>query len=917
MLERILAAGPRGHLWSLLVLLAVSIAAAVQIPSLTIDRSDDRLTSRDDPGWAALQRVQADFGGDQTVLIYLRADDLWTEARLKQLQTLSFALEDTPGISSVASLLSATNIRDKGEFVDAGPLATIVPKDAAKLAELRDDALYSPLMRRNVISDDGLATVIALAYGSSNDPLHELRLYTTIERQLAPLRGSFAEIFQVGRPRLAYELERGMQHDLERLLPAAFVVLVVVIVAFLRSVRIVPIPVITSLLTILWTLGFMAAAGIPITLLTAMIPALIVVVGAVEDVHMIASYCEGVVAGDPAPRRRGIEHMARHLALPLFITALTTAIGFAANVITDIPLIFDFAIASGFAMAANFVVTILVVPLLLNQFGPRRNLLEHTDGRPRGVIGRLVRLLEFLGRRGSVGVLITTSVLVGWFGHAALDIEVDNDPMSYFPTDHPLVRDARRVHEDLAGLQTFSVSLTAARKGLFATPAGLDKLARVQALLDDKELFDKTVSLATLIALMHQEYHAGDRAFHRIPDQAEDLDLYLSSLTAADRQPFVTADYRKARISVRHNVTDSVRLNAAIDELMAVLPSIVGKDVEIAFTGKNLMVNRTAESLIDGQIASLALVLGVIFVIFSVLYTSWLAGLLALVPNLIPLVLNFGTMGLLGIPLNPGTAMVAAIAIGIGVDDTIHLMTRFATESRQRVDEDQAVRATIRAEAVPVVSSSLALAAGFATLGLSSFNLTAQFGLLAAATMLYAALAELLITPLLLKHLRLATVWDIIALELDREVLVNCPLFRGMTQYQVRKVVVLSHIEQFAAGAPVVLQGTTSRGMYVILAGQADIQIERDGVALTVGAIGPGALFGEVGFSGPGVERTATVIARTPLTVVSFDADSVSKGLRFYPGITTRLQRNISLVLGERLRESHERLLSAVRPQAH
>lgn len=917
MIERILAAGPRGRLLSLLVLIGISVIAGICLPDLTVDRSDDRLISEENPDWQAFQRMQTAFGGEQSVVVYLHASDLWTEERLKELQLLTFALEDTPGITSVNSLLSATNIRDKGDYVDAGPLATIVPKDPEKIAALRDDALYSPIMRRNVISDDGLSTVISLSYESNpEDPAHDLHVFEKIERHLSPLRANFDTVFQVGRPRLNYEIDRGLKRDLTQLIPAAFVVLVLVIVYFLRSLRVLPIPVVTSALTILWTFGFMALANIPVTLLTAMLPALIVVVGAVEDVHMLASYCEGLHADDADPRTSGVRHMARQLALPLFITGLTTAIGFIANIITDIPLIYEFAIASGFAMLANFVVTILTVPLMLHWTGPRQTRIGFSDGMPKGVIGVVVRGIEYLGEHGTTSVIVVTLGLLGWFGVYALDVKVNNDPLSYFPADHPLVRDAQTVHKKLSGLQGFSVTLESEHKDYFRTEEGLQKIASAQALLDKQGLFDKTLSLVSLLSLMHQEMHAGDKAFSKVPESRDDIDLYLSSLTSSDLEPFVTPDYRIARISVRHNVTDSVRLNAAVDELSTILSRVMGDDVDIAFTGKNLMINRTAESLIDGQITSLALILVVVFIIFSLLYTSVLAGLLALVPNLIPLILNFGTMGLLGVPLNPGTAMVAAIAIGIGVDDTIHLMTRFGTESRLHIDERDAVRATIRGEAVPVISSSVALALGFAVLGLSSFNVTAQFGLLAAATMVYAAVAELLITPIVLKHLRLATVWDIIALKLDRQVLVGCPLFRGMSEYDVRKIAVLSDIQEFSADEVVIKQGSISRGMYVILQGSADVDVENGGLVLNVDKINPGDLFGEIGFSGEGIERTATIVARTPLTVVRFDADSARKGLRFYPGIARQLHQNISVVLGRRLVDSHQRLISARRDVA-
>ena len=411
------------------------------------------------------------------------------------------------------------------------------------------------------------------------------------------------------------------------------------------------------------------------------------------------------------------------------------------------------------------------------------------------------------------------------------------------------------------------------------------------------------------MSLMHQEFHAGDTTYYAIPEVAEDIDLYLSSLTRGDLEPFVTEDYTTARISVRHNVTDSVRLNAAVDELIEVMPTILGPDIDFAVTGKNLMVNRAAESLMKGQIASLILILFIIFVLFTVLYTSWLAGLLALVPNLIPIVLNFGLMGYLGVPLNPGTAMVAAIAIGVAVDDTIHLMTRFGTESKLHIDERDAVRATIRGEAVLIVSTSIALALGFGVLALSNFRIVAQFGLLASATMIYAAVADLLIMPILLRHLRLATVWGIVALQLDRQVLVNCPLFRGMSPYAVKKVVVLSNMQDYGPGEAVIQQGAVSSGMYVVLQGRANVSITRDDINLDIDEIGPGDIVGEIGFSRENVERTATITATEPMTVVRLEAESTRKGLRFYPRIAARLHQNISNILGERLRGLHQQLI--------
>ncbi|MEM7542877.1 MAG: MMPL family transporter [Pseudomonadota bacterium] len=912
MVERLLTANLRGRLWGLAVILALSALAWSQLPKLYIDRSDERLIRDDHPGWDAFNAMTENFGGEESVLIYLRADDLWTAERLKQIQDLGFAIEDLPEVTSVTTLLSSTNIRDKGDYVDAGPLIDVV--QPTKIAEAREDAFYSPLMRRAVISDDGLSTSISLSYERPpGDPAFELKMYQTLEDLVTPLRADFDAIFQLGAPRLQHEIGTGLRTDLKTLIPTAIVVLLVIITAFLRSVRALPIPLVTSAISLLWTLGFMAAFGLPLTLLTAIVPALIIVIGSVEDVHLLAAYLHGISEQENPNRATAIQIMAKRVGLPIVITAITTTIGFGANIVTEIPLIKEFAVVSAFAMFANLVVTVLAVPIMLHWFGPTKTGLIKEGKPPSGLIGLIVRCIEYLSENFPGWIIGTTALVLVVFSTAIDDIRVNSDPLSYFQPDHPFVVDAGTMHEELSGLQLFSVTLHASQEDFFKTPQGLREIAEFQKFLNKQGIYDKTSSFADMMSIMNQEFHQGDRLFHYPPENQDDADLYVATFTRDQMEPFVTEDFSTARIMVRHNVTNSIALNDALDEVRSAAPDLLNPGIAFELTGKNLMINGAAQSLVSGQFASLLLIVAIVFLLFSALYTSYLAGALSLVPNLIPVLLNFGLMGFLGIPLNPGTAMVAAVAIGIAVDDTVHLMTRFGAESRLNLDERDAVRQTIRDEAIPIISTSFALAIGFGVLFFSDFSIVAQFGLLAAATMLYAVISDLLIMPILLKNLRLATVWDIVALQLDREVLVNCPLFKNMSTYAIKKVVLISQMQNFEAGEEIIEQGTTSTGMYVVLDGKADVKVKRDDIVLDIDSMAPGAVFGEIGFSGEGVERTATIVATEPVTVVRMEADITRKALRFYPQIAARLHQNISNLLAERLIESHTRLAESVR----
>ena len=271
MVTRLLSIGVWGRCAAAMVLALVTAVSGLQIPELTVDRNDDKLIRGDDPGWPLLRDMERDFGAEQNVLVYVQDRDFWQSEKLLQLQRVTFDLADIPEVTKVNSLFTTTNIRDKGDYVEAGPLIDLVPRSPEKIAELKDDALYSPLMQRDVISKDALATVISLGYqGDVSDPDLPLRMFEEIESRIAPLRGEFDRVFQTGTPRLNQEVDDGMFRDLRVLIPIAGAVLLTTISFFLRSLRALPIPLVTSALTLVWTFGFMAAAGIPLTLLTAM-----------------------------------------------------------------------------------------------------------------------------------------------------------------------------------------------------------------------------------------------------------------------------------------------------------------------------------------------------------------------------------------------------------------------------------------------------------------------------------------------------------------------------------------------------------------------------------------------------------------------------------------------------------------------
>jgi predicted RND superfamily exporter protein len=592
--------------------------------------------------------------------------------------------------------------------------------------------------------------------------------------------------------------------------------------------------------------------------------------------------------------------MAKHTGLPMLLTILTTFLGFASNLFGDIVLIRHFAIASTTAILFNGIVTILVVPPLLAKFGKKMG--EGKSAQElygNNLPDRIIQTFRISQDRFPLFVLSLTLVLCIFFTYQASHLYVTNDPLSYFPEDTPLIEETRTIHRDLAGIKVFFITLEAENDKAFLEVSNLQKLNKIQAFLNKQNVFDSTMSIADHLKYVNQEFE-GEFAAGTLPKSRQLVAQYLMFFHRTELESYVSHDYRRANIVVRHNISDSHTLNQYIAELKDFVAHISGDTITAKVVGENLLVNQAAESLMVSQVKALLLLLGLIFVLMSIMFTSLKGGAIAMIPSVIPIVLMFGIMGLLGIPLNPGTAMVAVIAVGIAIDGTIHLLAHYNELCRTTSDYEGAVHQAVQQVATPLIISSLALSLGFGILLFSNFTIVAQFGALAASTMLISIFANLLITPIIMTRIRLVGLYQIIAMKVDQTVLETSPLFEDMSNYERRKAILISEIHEFEAGEKLVTQGDVGRNMYMILDGEAHVERRDDDKTRLLAELKAGQVFGEVGYI-RAIERTADVVAVTPVTALNFEYDRMQKDLKFFPNIVAKLNFNISSILGGRL----------------
>jgi len=953
------------HAFLVIALVALITGYSIwQATSLRVNVSTDSLIPEDSPLKQEYEAIIEQFGSDQLALVYVQDEALFTEDKLKLLKKLSKELKELDEVQRVESLFTVNDIRSVNGWIDTSPLLRRIPKTPEELKEKQQQAIDNPLMRRAIISNSGDATLITLYLKSPaelkgeqsgdeaasvddaermdydkqvfakirdilqglNEP-PEVKLPHGADKMPEAVRAAlmkkaqesivqpvdyvanFDRIFQVGSPALHVYMANFIIEDQKVLLPAAGLVLVLLIGLMMGSFQAAIIPVVNAVISTAWTFGLMVALDIPISMLNYIVPALILIIGATEDVHIINEYKEakgeGQLGGD------AVTAIAHRIGLTLFLTGLTTSLGFAVTGLSALTIMQQFGIVAALGMLSRFVISITFMPAWLRIFGKFLRAEKHSASHEKKHFGLTAKLTNFLKTK----LLVRPSRTIIFFGLIAVaclslipKIRVSNDLISFLRPDSEIVEQLNTVASQLSGSKVIYVTFRSS-DGAYKKAEKLQNLEAFAKWMRDDERIDTATSLADYIALVNKAMKGGKEADHLIPNNDALIAQYLTFFHRSDLKPYVTGDYSTANVVLRSNLSDSSDLNALVAEIEQALGS--GQFGRHGFTvsGKSVMVASAVDKIISGQVISLTSMTLLMFAIISGLFLSFRAGFLAVMSNLFPVVVVFGVMAAFGVTLNVGTCMVAAITIGIAVDDTLHLMVRYNQELKRLKDERKAMLASVQAEFYPVLTTSMGLAGGFVILGFSSFVPVMQFGLLSALVMMLALIADVILTPVLLSTTRLITLWDVLGFNLRKALIERSAMFAGLTKWQAKKLILLANLEEREIGEYIVREGDVGDSMYVIIDGELEVSKSIDDRKVVLSKLVLGDIFGEVALISD-VKRTADVIATTDTRLLRLNWSELETLQRYNPFLSSRLFLNLSRILGQRLNSTIERIES-------
>ncbi|MFC2076014.1 MMPL family transporter [candidate division KSB1 bacterium] len=899
-MRRIILWSQAHPVWVIAILLAGSVAAFLNIGKIRIDNSIENMMIDGDPAKIVYQETIEKFGSDDITVVFVKDPDLFTPDKLAVLRDLAYDLEDIEGIEKVESLFSVSNIRNEDGFLNTSNLMDWVPETIEEATLVQTYARENDILSQALIAPDGKATAINLYIEPRLDEYEWiLGMADKVEEVLNKHREHFDTLFQIGNPYNLNYQDRVIKSDVSRIFPLSALVLIILLIATMRSPSAAVLPLLTAGLSIFYTMGFIGFIGLPFTVLTIIVPSLLLVIGATEDTHILSEYLHGIKEGKT--RDDSIDYMSNKVGTAIMLTAITTFFGFLSITINNISVLRQFAITASFGLFVNPIVTAMLAPVYLKYFGPRKARGKKTTGMVDSLLDRLTVLILNLTQdhnRTVLAVCLGLAIVAAGFG---LQVEVDSNTIGFYKEGSTIRQRIETLHQDLAGSVTFYLRVTG-MSGDFLKPENLALVDDLQKQIDSYDWSDKTISFPNYIKLLHREMNEGNPDFYHVPEEEGSIDEYLLFLRPEDIERYVTPEFDDLVILVRHNVYSSSQLASILEDLEDAAAQVLPPRFQVQLTGQNVLLQNSADVLARGQVMGIFLITLVIFLIMSLLFMNVTAGFYSLIPNLFPVALLFGVMTLFKVPINTGTCMVAVIAIGIAVDDTVHIMTRYHKEMRQLQDQKKSLAVCINAELLPVLSTSISLGLGFAAFAFSSYVPIIQFGVLAAVVMIFALVGDFFLVPTLLARTQLITLWDVVGLHLKKLVTTGSPLFEGMKPREIKKIVLLGKMEDIPAGHLGVTQGDHGKTMFLILEGKATVFVtdEKRGRETVLTQLKPGDIFGEVALVNPG-PRSANIRAKTDVKCIEIDWDGLDRMRRFYPRLSVNLMTNLSKILGNRL----------------
>ena len=672
-------------------------------------------------------------------------------------------------IDEITSLVNVRQTRGTPDGIEVGELLDPWPSEA-DLPALKAKVLSDTFLVGQVIGKEARHSVILVRSQFMSEP-DSIKVNREIERIAATYDSPDFHTMVTGMPALNDGLNTLMMSDLGKMLGLSVILMIIVLTWMFRHVVGVVVPLMVVGMSAINTFGVMALVGAPVTMLSNILPAFLFCVGLGDSIHLISVYRDA--------RNKGVDNEAAVIqavgttGLPVFYTSLTTMVGLASFQFASLGAIQDMGVAGAFGVFMAFVHSMVLLPIALTFVKKSRFGLRGDGGHDRldtflawcssrsgiaGDTGVGPAPAGFAGRRNRTLVVGALLIIIAGLGVAQL--RVWHNPLSWIPEGEPTRENILTMDSEIGGTNNLQLLIDAPKgEGIGNKPLldGLEKLQQHIMAYQDPEVgqvIGNSVSMVEVVKETNRALRGGDPAHYVIPDTEQGVDnaVQMFEFSGADQlRRLATNDLSRSQMTLRIKWMEAMSYVPLTQHVAEGIKKYVPEGARVQPTGSVYTLVTTVGSIIGDLLRSFGVALGIITLIMMFLLRSLKLGLIAMVPNLMPICFVLGLMGFTNIPIDMNNLLIASIAIGIAVDDTIHFLHHFRIHLDAHGNVEKAIAASMRHSGRAMASTTVILMVGFFAYMAASMENIVRFGLLVGLTALMALLIDLIIAPALLR----------------------------------------------------------------------------------------------------------------------------------------------------------------------
>lgn len=757
----------RNRLTNLIVIALITVFMAWEATNVKMSYEMARMLPESDSTSIAYEEFKNLFGQDGSVMfVGLQDEHIYQLETFRDWYELSWKIREIDGVQEVLSIGKIYKLvkNDSSGMLDFLPVVEAMPEQQARLDSIRETILGLPFYKGLLYNEDHHVTMIMVTL--DKEKLNTKSRVKLIE-DIKALTDEYGEkhdkdLRYSGLPYIRTITTKKIQNELYFFILLSLLIASVILFLFFRSFKAVFFTMLIVGIVVIWVLGTIAIFGYKVTILTGILPPLLVVIVVENCIFLLNKYHnEYLLHGN---KIKALSRVVSRIGNANLLTNTTTAVGFAAFIITGNKILTEFGVIASVNILVAYLLSLFLIPIFFSYLPPPKD--RHTRHMEGSLVSRLIsRIVHIVqGRRQLIYVFTILFVVAGVVGIARL--ETTGNIVDDISKRDKLYKDLVFFEEHFKGVMPLEISIdTKKENGVFSDKGKtLYKIRRLHRLLGRDSVFSKylsrPVSVVDGISFLYQAHQGGDPKYFILPPPTKlgELNQYTSAMDTSGGNPFhsfIDSTNRITRISIQMANIGTKEISMITERLQPEIDKIFpAEEYDVVLTGTSVVFLKGSSYLVRNALMSLLLAVVVISMLMALLFTSARMIIISLIPNLIPQLMTAALMGYLGIPIKPSTILIFSIALGISVDNAIHFLSRYRLQLKLNDWNIKAsVIAALSETGYSMIYSSVVLFFGFGIFILSSFGGTEALGYLIPFTLLMALLSNLFLLPSLLLSL--------------------------------------------------------------------------------------------------------------------------------------------------------------------